>query len=111
MTNASLLTMRSDHCLSQRTILDIDEELHDRTVRERIVAAAVRAIENNTRSSWGDALLESDKLHLLYKRCDRYVLEGIEGFILSDPHTKRSPYTPALEACMKTVKQGRPRET
>lgn len=46
--------MRNDQNATQRTVSDIDEELRDRTVRERIVAAAVRAIETASRSSWDD---------------------------------------------------------
>ncbi|KAL3143056.1 hypothetical protein ABBQ38_003331 [Trebouxia sp. C0009 RCD-2024] len=64
----TLLTVRIDHSNNQRTVHDIDEELHDRTVCERIAAAAVRAIENNTRSSWDHDLTVSDKDHTLWKR-------------------------------------------
>lgn len=104
MTDVSLFTMRSDHSNSQRTLHDIDEELHDRTIRERIVAAAVRAIENNTRISWDHDLLESDKVHILWKRCERYVLKGEDGFFF-DPTSDRSVYSPTLDSLMNRSAQ------
>lgn len=90
VSQESLLTMRIDHSNNQRTVHDIDEELHDRKIRERIVAAAVRAIEKNTSSSWDHDLLDSDKDHVLWKRCEQYVLHGKGGSSLILPVGLRS---------------------
>ncbi len=122
MTETSLLTMRVDHSSNQRTLHDIDEELHDRTVRERIAAAAVRAIENDTRKSWDDSLPESDRFHTFWKRCDRFVRHG-ENYFCFDPssnsslltydflcNTSKQPTLSAVEgeqACMNRVKNAK----
>ena len=103
MSQESLLTTQA-HSNNQRTLRDIDEELQDRKVRDRIVAAAVRAIENNTRSSWDHDLLESDKDHILCKRCEQYVLHGKD--FLFDPTRKPSLYySPTVEYFMKKCAQ------
>ena len=100
MTEVSLLTMRSDQSNSQRTVHDVDEELHDRTVRERIEAAAVRSVENNTRSSWDIDLPESDKVHTLWKRCERYVRNGEDGFLFEVSSDRSVYYSPVLDSLM-----------
>ena len=121
LSQESLLTLRFEQSNNPRTLRDIDEELRDGMIRERIVTAAVRAIENNTRNSWDHNLLDSDKDHVLWKRCEQYLLHGDTFF--SDPKIKPSLYysafteslvnrfaqrTPsAEEACMNIVENAK----
>lgn len=110
MTDETLHEMRCDPNLMPCTRQDIDAEVRDRRIRERIVDAAVRAIQNDTRICWSNGLAEEDKLHVLWKHCQQCVLHsngapGPPDFDRFMDFKRNSASTSALSACMEKVEK------
>lgn len=81
----------------------------ERHSNERIVEAAVRAIQNDTRICWSDGLAEEDKLHVLWKHCQKCVLHSTGAPGPGDldrvmDFKRNSASTSALSACMEVEK-------
>lgn len=106
MNVQQLHDMCRDSHLNPRTRKDIDEELHDRIIRDRIVQAAILAIETNKPNCWSDDLPESDQQHILWEVCDQHILTRARpSYVPRFVGFSQYPSSSALRACMKRLQE------